>query len=324
MKALDHIAAPLRTFLEPQVDQLGLHMVAGATGIAGAYNNERGSARLWATTLGNDCLLSVHAVTLKNPTMLTEDFSDYACVCLLSAPSVANTPAGITQGLLPRDNLMVFSQNAGRSSMELTKDSLYESVNICLTPPFFARLAHLYPGEFDDLADDMLHTHVNDLPAELRTVLHGLIPFAQGQPANNLMLRARVYEAIGLLAAHLGQTRQARAAQGCPSQRELVRQARALASARLDAPLTLNYMAHELAVSRSHLCAAFRAETGMGLGAYMRQIRMERAQDLLTTTDQGILDVAHAVGYANAASFTEAFTREVGMSPARWRAHVRG
>lgn len=112
----------------------------------------------------------------------------------------------------------------------------------------------------------------------------------------------------------------AESAAGTLGQRKLVRAARNYVKANLDRPLALDGIARALLTSRSRLCAAFLRETGESLGGYVRRIRMERARELLTVRSLGVAEVARAVGYPRASSFTVAFEREVGCSPTDWRA----
>ena len=49
------------------------------------------------------------------------------------------------------------------------------------------------------------------------------------------------------------------------------------------------------------------------------------AQDLLATTDLGVVSVAHRVGYDAEEAFSRAFKRALGEPPGAWRAaHSRG
>jgi transcriptional regulator GlxA family with amidase domain len=56
---------------------------------------------------------------------------------------------------------------------------------------------------------------------------------------------------------------------------------------------------------------------------YLTDWRMHVAQDLLATTDLGVVAVAHRVGYDAEEAFSRAFKREQGASPSHWRATVR-
>jgi len=52
--------------------------------------------------------------------------------------------------------------------------------------------------------------------------------------------------------------------------------------------------------------------------------RIERAKQLLATTDVSLADVATRSGFADQAAFTRAFHRVAGVPPGQWRrAHDR-
>lgn len=92
----------------------------------------------------------------------------------------------------------------------------------------------------------------------------------------------------------------AEAAAGTLEQARLVCAARHHVAQHLGESLTLDGIARDLLTSRSRLCAAFRAETGEGLGAYVRRARMERAANLLEVASVSVAEVASAVGYPRA------------------------
>lgn len=52
---------------------------------------------------------------------------------------------------------------------------------------------------------------------------------------------------------------------------------------------------------------------------HLARLRLHRAATLLVSTPMTIEDIAHRVGYANRFSFTSAFSREMGQSPASYR-----
>ena len=55
----------------------------------------------------------------------------------------------------------------------------------------------------------------------------------------------------------------------------------------------------------------------------LRDLRMERARELLAGTDLPLSEVGRAVGYPRPTTFATAFSREVGCSPAAWRKQHR-
>jgi len=83
---------------------------------------------------------------------------------------------------------------------------------------------------------------------------------------------------------------------------------------------TVTELATVALVSRSALDARFREVLGHSPIRYLTQWRMHVAQDLLATTDLGVVAVAHRVGYDAEEAFSRAFKRYFGSSPTSWRA----
>jgi AraC-like DNA-binding protein len=76
---------------------------------------------------------------------------------------------------------------------------------------------------------------------------------------------------------------------------------------------------HELAalcgLSLRHLNRQFQALTGNSLGEYVESYQMERARDLLCSTDLPIKTIAARLGFSHANSFARAFRRVTGTTP---------
>jgi methylphosphotriester-DNA--protein-cysteine methyltransferase len=85
-------------------------------------------------------------------------------------------------------------------------------------------------------------------------------------------------------------------------------------------PLTLAGIGRAVAVSPSHFARRFRAATGAPPMRALADIRAARAEELLATTDRGVLEVALACGFGSASALTRAFRRRTGVTPAAWRA----
>jgi AraC-like DNA-binding protein len=79
-------------------------------------------------------------------------------------------------------------------------------------------------------------------------------------------------------------------------------------------------LANEVAVSRSSLDARFREILDRSPIRYLTEWRMHLAEEMLATTDLGIVMIARQVGYDSEEAFSRAFKRERGSSPSHWRA----
>ncbi|MFR2404990.1 MAG: helix-turn-helix domain-containing protein, partial [Eubacterium callanderi] len=92
---------------------------------------------------------------------------------------------------------------------------------------------------------------------------------------------------------------------------------------KLNSDLSKKYIIPELAaeqgVSPSALKKYFTQIYGKPISVYLREKRMERAQDLLSVTQLSIADIAAEVGYENQGKFGAAFRKITGATPLEFR-----
>jgi AraC family transcriptional activator of pyochelin receptor len=84
-------------------------------------------------------------------------------------------------------------------------------------------------------------------------------------------------------------------------------------------PPSLEDLALEVGLSRSVLCTGFRQILGHSVFDYIQSLRMQQALTLLTERDVTITQIAHAVGYNHASSFSVAVQRHFGATPSELR-----
>ena len=72
-----------------------------------------------------------------------------------------------------------------------------------------------------------------------------------------------------------------------------------------------------------HLHDRFQAHFGLSPHQWLMRRRLHAARQLLAATDQPIVEIADACGFADAAAFCRAFKRGEGTSPAAWRRQGR-
>lgn len=92
----------------------------------------------------------------------------------------------------------------------------------------------------------------------------------------------------------------------------------------LAAMLTVEDLAAALRCSPGHCNRLFRRLLGTTPAAYLRERRIQRAADLLSSSETSIDAVADACGFGDRFAFTRTFTRLMGMPPARYRQSQRG
>jgi CheY-like chemotaxis protein/AraC-like DNA-binding protein len=89
-----------------------------------------------------------------------------------------------------------------------------------------------------------------------------------------------------------------------------------------DPKLTAPSIAHELGRNPDAFGTLFRFHTGLTVHGYLRNIRLDRAAILLTTTDKRVKEIWVAVGYNDGANFDHDFLKRFHVSPREYRARA--
>lgn len=82
---------------------------------------------------------------------------------------------------------------------------------------------------------------------------------------------------------------------------------------------TLSELSAEIGMSRAVFVERFTRLVGEPPHRYLRRVRMHRAAVELEETDEPIIRIAEAVGYQSESAFNKAFSKEMGVAPARYR-----
>lgn len=131
---------------------------------------------------------------------------------------------------------------------------------------------------------------------------------------------------LDLLAALLGTTFQS---QGRPRtsvkpetarvHRGWVDAAKVILASRCHERLSLDEVARLVHCSPFHLVRVFRREVGIPIHRYLNRLRLRASLEWLVNKGGDLTNVAMNLGYASHSHFTDAFRREFGMPPSRFR-----
>jgi AraC family transcriptional activator FtrA len=91
-------------------------------------------------------------------------------------------------------------------------------------------------------------------------------------------------------------------------------------SERLNEPLTIASMARAAAMSPRNFMRRFREATGRSPAEWLIDARIERARELLETTDLGVDEIAEHCGFGSGAALRHHFRRKLTLSPLAYRA----
>ena len=79
--------------------------------------------------------------------------------------------------------------------------------------------------------------------------------------------------------------------------------------------LSVDDIADEVGISRVHLHRKMKELTGQTPHDFIRNIRLKKAAQLLSTANRNVSEVMYSCGFSNAASFSTVFKKMYGMSP---------
>ncbi len=84
-------------------------------------------------------------------------------------------------------------------------------------------------------------------------------------------------------------------------------------------PITVNQLAKIESYNVTYYSDWFKQQTGFSPSLYLRCIRINRAKELLASTNFSVMEIAVMVGYSSNSTFTRAFHNITGMTPKAYR-----
>ncbi|MGD9661547.1 MAG: helix-turn-helix transcriptional regulator [Porticoccaceae bacterium] len=91
----------------------------------------------------------------------------------------------------------------------------------------------------------------------------------------------------------------------------------------LNTNIYIEDIARELRVSPSYLTKKFKEDVGIPPHQFLLMLRIRKAKQLLAETDVDVASIADECGFSHQGHLTRYFTKDVGMSPLKFRQHVR-
>lgn len=84
-------------------------------------------------------------------------------------------------------------------------------------------------------------------------------------------------------------------------------------------PLSAEILSSAVYLSTGYMSYIFKKETGEGLNRFIKIYRLEKARELLETTNKKIVQICQETGFSNASYFCKSFREYYGMSPEKFR-----
>jgi AraC-like DNA-binding protein len=226
--------------------------------------------------------------------------------------------------LLPGDTYVTAPQSVG---------------GLIYSPHCTLRILNLFiaPGDFADAVEDAPQRvspgltsaltgvgggrpyHAARMTPEMRTIVDQIDACPFRGSLKRLYLEGKILE---LLALRFCQLSDGSAARQIPS-RSLrlmghLEEARAILRQHMQQPPSLHDLSREVAMSASLLKTSFREAFGETVFGYLRNLRLDRAREMLLVEGVSVKEAAWAVGYGSLSHFARAFRQRFGASPRAW------
>ena len=83
--------------------------------------------------------------------------------------------------------------------------------------------------------------------------------------------------------------------------------------------VTINDLSAHTGFSAGYLSRAFKKELGVSISDYIREKKMEKAQDMLRYSDYSLNDISSQLSFSSQSHFTQQFRVFTGMTPKKYR-----
>ena len=87
----------------------------------------------------------------------------------------------------------------------------------------------------------------------------------------------------------------------------------------LDEDLGIDKLAAKVYLSEGYLSLSFKRKTGMTISRYIKKCRMEKAKELLRTTNMKLGEICDTLGFSSVSYFCQSFREYCGISPDKYR-----
>ena len=104
---------------------------------------------------------------------------------------------------------------------------------------------------------------------------------------------------------------------------DVINRARLRIRKSLESGITIQQIADESGISYSNFRKLFKEYTGVAPALYQQELRIQRAKELLSTTDLSVKEIAYRLNFESSDYFSSKFKLKVGISPVEFRKKTR-
>ncbi len=163
-----------------------------------------------------------------------------------------------------------------------------------------------------------LHASTIPLTAAMRLAANDVLSCSLRGVARGAYMRAKSLELLAMVVHTLHDNSRAKRRGSLslsPLDVRRLNQVWLMIAERPEGTMTLAVLARLVGLNRTKLALGFKEMFGISVQAYWRDVRLDRARELLRNHHARVTDVALSLGYSELSSFTRAFNRKFGVLP---------
>ena len=297
-----------------------------------AYYHGRYNDRNWICKLKPGLFLTLMDVTPRSDVHNTIESREDCLRFVFFLSGRGRVDYELIDGRLKRDfsdglvghSYIAFSPEIIGTTQTIAK-SRFLIFSIYITP---ARLLEYFNGKFDvgpyefrDIvagSDQTGFFHTARVSGQMVAAIDQILNCPYSGAMRRLFIESKAMELIAYKIDQMVQTRSTQ--QGALPLKiheyERIKQAAGILAANPEAPPGLFDLAKAVGTTHTQLNIGFKKMYGATAFGYLRQIRLEKAKQLLESGRLNVTLAAYEVGYNSVPSFSKAFSNHFGMSPA--------
>ncbi len=274
--------------------------------------------------------INVFEAELRNPMIRRYAWPDSVRIRIGRAGLEGCAPPGDSPVLVEGPSVMITVEPAGQAASEAAFSGSQKAAYVCLDrgtlQSFYRGREHELPVLLQAFIKGELTRTVArraSIRPQLLRCLDDLLQCDFDSLTRTLFMRSKAVEILCHTLKALEHDEGFGAQESSAATARGVLRAQRILTERFAAPPSLEDLAREVGVSRSSLCAGFRQIHGQSIYGYIHQLRMVRALQLLTESQDPVTEIAYATGFRHLSSFTVAVQRRFGMNPSELRRSSR-
>lgn len=206
----------------------------------------------------------------------------------------------------------------------------YQGITIYFEPAFFTdenkAMEELFQLNFSSLAKIYFSnkdTFIKESGKDLKNIMERMWELRERNDSVSFNLKLCTLEFLHCLIENSQDTPEKPLTYYTGSQVEIAKKAEHILTADLKEHIPIREVAAKFGISETSLKNYFRGVYGKNISDYLRELRMNTAEKLLTETTLPISEISSKIGYAKQGKFADVFRKYYNMNPLEYRRYKK-